>query len=1389
MSWNREGGNHRFRRTEALTTLQATYKHFRLNPAQNAGIILVRGDKGTGKSRLVNQFADDLLSDHHSDWHVIHKVNNVFNQNIPYYALKSFVATFTNDFLSNASSKELAELRKELRERLGAGFFLLVSYVPELGVLMDKHGEESLGMPSHVSTENQLPDLFLLYIEAILSVREQPVLLIEDDFHYIDISSLYLFKHIIHHLGVGKFLIAAVCDRDREISYSALSQFLEELRRQDGVYEEIELHPLIQEEVKTFAEQWFGEGVVSEPLVELFYTLTQGYIHQLDNLLPQLLKSNIVWLENGLWHADRHAAKAYLKKHINKPSLLKLFETLSEDTKRLLLLMSCMGRFSLKVLSEYLQTSKEDVRSMLKISVSKGILSQDSDKFHFTEANYGDIFYRSMPEAQRNELHYFVGHAYLKRGIEQLTFTQFIFALEQLNKSAMLSMKKGETELLASLNLRAGDIARSNDAFMMAMDFYEQGLSLLTWSKEQNQELSYKLELAKALCEYYLGNHDLAEVDLDNLLSKVTEQAQRMTIYKQKITINIHLGRLSQARGILGLALAELGVRLPVSVEEVSTQVAEEKATFRNFLSKNEPIDVLLLPPVRPLTEQETYLLELLHTGGIALHYTSTRLMMLQCLKIINVSQASTPNRITALAYATYGRMLIASLEDIELGYQLGKIAVGLNDKLEDFSLRGRVYGVYAFYIHGWKHHLRESIPMLEKGWEASIKSGDMYGAYILSTHILNVQLIYGHQLEHLQAFGADSDASANGFTSYIPEYQKVLVNLLRGEMSTFYLPEKMNNPLSVRYNLHEELFYRHYVTGRYAYHFGFYDWAVTELEEAHHYSTIQEGSLLYPEVIFYLSLSILSNLVNYDEEKRQSCLAQLDQYVALFKVWEEHAQENFSHKYWLIQAELMAFRGDEKAGEAFEKAIAFAVKFDFAHVQAMAHEHYLRWLLKRGAAKEVLQYHYTLSAECFRAWGAVALERQLHRQFGFLDKQGVMPLRSENLMEEAQYLLGNSLNLRMLIRRMLKMFLETSGAYRCVLLQQDDESLKVIGEGRFPDNYLKYFEEGLPLEEVSLERAAVMYAFRRKETLNTDLNKEIMQVSKGLLSVFCSPFQMPDGSMVLLYLENKYVNNLFDDRKSANLGMVGKIGVLNLHNAIVHEEAIRLNEALRKEVAEKERLNKAIEFQKNEHIEQIILTQENERKRIAEDLHDSVGGMLSSVRMQFKNFSNRIEGKGAEKYAGAIDLLDRTCEEVRRLSHNMMPGALTKFGLVPALQDMAEQVMEATQIKINVYTWGMDDERLDSKKEVALYRICQELLQNMVKHAKATKADIQLMRHENALNLMFEDNGVGFDMSTKKKGIGLENIASRVNSMKGTLNVDSFPERGTTFIIDIPLV
>lgn len=207
------------------------------------------------------------------------------------------------------------------------------------------------------------------------------------------------------------------------------------------------------------------------------------------------------------------------------------------------------------------------------------------------------------------------------------------------------------------------------------------------------------------------------------------------------------------------------------------------------------------------------------------------------------------------------------------------------------------------------------------------------------------------------------------------------------------------------------------------------------------------------------------------------------------------------------------------------------------------------------------------------------------------------------------------------------------------------------------------------------------------------------------------------------------------------------------------------------------------------EAAKQVLQAEERERRRIATDLHDGVGQMLSAALLNLNQSLEEMPAGSAIRQSAqkAQALLSESYDEMRSISHQMMPNALLKAGLASSIREFVEKI-NGPKIRVQLDVIGLD-QRLDEQTETVLYRSIQEAVNNVVKHAHASQLLIQLLKDSDGITVTIEDNGKGFDSRKVSEftGIGLRNIYSRIALINGTVDIDSTPGKGTLFVIYIP--
>jgi signal transduction histidine kinase len=228
-----------------------------------------------------------------------------------------------------------------------------------------------------------------------------------------------------------------------------------------------------------------------------------------------------------------------------------------------------------------------------------------------------------------------------------------------------------------------------------------------------------------------------------------------------------------------------------------------------------------------------------------------------------------------------------------------------------------------------------------------------------------------------------------------------------------------------------------------------------------------------------------------------------------------------------------------------------------------------------------------------------------------------------------------------------------------------------------------------------------------------------------------------------------------------------------------------------RNKIRQQAAMNKAIHEQEQRATAAVMEAEEKERQRIAKDLHDGVGQMMSAAKMNLSAIGNELSFANEDQeqsFERIMNLVDESCKEVRTVSHQMMPNLLLKSGLGKAVADFIDKI-DRRVLKVRLHTEGLN-ERLNETVEIVMYRVLQECVNNVIKHSGATELDISIIRDVDGISTTIEDNGKGFNSSqlNSDAGMGVRNMRARVEYVKGTIDFDSTPGNGTLVAIHIPL-
>ncbi|MDZ7936339.1 MAG: sensor histidine kinase [Emticicia sp.] len=232
-----------------------------------------------------------------------------------------------------------------------------------------------------------------------------------------------------------------------------------------------------------------------------------------------------------------------------------------------------------------------------------------------------------------------------------------------------------------------------------------------------------------------------------------------------------------------------------------------------------------------------------------------------------------------------------------------------------------------------------------------------------------------------------------------------------------------------------------------------------------------------------------------------------------------------------------------------------------------------------------------------------------------------------------------------------------------------------------------------------------------------------------------------------------------------------------------------------RKQIQQKVAIQELKNEMQRQMLESALEVQEVERVRIAKDLHDEIGAMLSVTKMSFNQLLRKLDNAEDLATMGkqTRELLEQSISQVRRISKELVPSTLEEFGLILSIDEFIQKVHLASTTSFTFSHEGIaEKQRFDKKIELTIYRLIQELVNNALKHSEAKEITLKLTTKDNKIIFIFTDDGKGFDFTTirndPKSGLGLRNMESRLSVINGAIDVQSSIGKGTTTTIEIPI-
>ncbi len=1290
-------------------------------------MISIVGASGIGKTAVVNEIYKPIVRQRS------YFIKGKFDQLGHDIPLSGFVQAFRDLIgqLLSETDEQIQRWKAKILSALGEQAHVIVDLIPQLELIIGK--QPLVTELSGSAAQNRFHLLFQRFVQ-VFATKEHPLVIFLDDLQWADAASLKFIQLLMSESNAvnknisfspllgetekggetrGGFLLIGA-HRDNEVSKAhPLYLTLNEIEK-TGVINTITLEPLNQGDLNSLiADTLHCLESVAVPLTQIVFAKTKGnpfFTHQFLKYLhnEEIIKFNY---DPGHWQCDMAKVKALaLTDNVVELMAIQL-EKLPRHTQLVLKLAACIGnQFDLKALAIVYQKSEVDTAADLLPALVEGLVLPEIEvyklfqagneslvmdngqevtqlpKYKFVHDRVQQAAYSLIPESQKQSIHLKIGQLLLRNTPVEKREEKIFEIVNQFNMGLELITNQTERNELARMNLIAGRRAKASTAYAAAVKYLASGIQLLAGdSWETKYELTLALYETAAEAAYLAGDFEKTEQFVQVILA----QAKTVLDKVKACEVNIQAyGAQNHALEAVNTALAFLkllGVEFPENPSQSDVQLELEKTALN--LANRRIEDLIHLPE---MTEAAPLGVMRILSNAIVFAYQAVpELMQLISFKQIHLSLKHGNAPLSAFAYVSYALILCGIVEDIESGYQFGKLAESLLSRFQTQEITVKVVETFNQLVRPWKEHIRETLKPLLEVYSAGLETGDLeFAAYALYAYSCTAyfmgQELAGLELEIGTYSNAIRQIKQERMFYWNEIYRQTVLNLLGRVddpcrlIGEAYDEEKMLL-LHLQGNDAIALLYLYFCKMHLCYLFTDYPQALENAAGAEKYLHGGIGKIIIPQVYFYDSLARLAVYLDVEDSEQKQILEKISTNQQKMQKWAHHAPMNYLHKFYLVEAERHRILGNNmEAMELYDRAIAGAKEHEYINEEAIANELAAKFYLEWGKQK-IAQTYLVDAYYGYVRWGALAkvddltkrypqllspiLQQEKHRlhksekstysnsttRSNRFDRHTVIGSNtsiSDSLdlaaVIKASQALSAEINLEQLLSTLMEVAIENAGASKCALILSEGDNLKLTVRAVSSSSSSATILTELP--SIRLESSTdvpitlINYVKRTKEILVIDDATAvafiaadpyiILQQTKSLL---CIPIINQSKFIGIIYLENNLTTGAFTSDRLEVLLLLTTQAAICLENALLYNN---LDEKVKQRTQE---LN-----EKKESLQQALHDlQSTQTQLIQSEKMSSLGLMVAGIAHEINNPINFIDANIDHASQYIQDLLD----------------------------------------------------------------------------------------------------------------------------------------------------
>ena len=878
-----------------------------------------------------------------------------YKRDIPYATLAHAFQSLVRGLLGR-SDAELSGWRDTLLEALGPNAPLMIDLVPEIELIIGDQPPVPALAPQDARRRFQLVFRRLI---GVFARPDHPLALFLDDLQWLDAATFDLLEDLLAPPGVPHLLLIGAY-RDNEVTaVHSLTRKLEAIRNAGANVHEIALAPLAAEDVsELIGDTLRCDAERAAPLARLVHEKTGGNPFFANRFIASLAEDGLLTFDYDAarwsWDPGRIQAKGHTDNLVDL--MAGRLTRLTAETQEAAQQLACLGNAApIDTLSLVYGTTETESHSLLEEAVRADLVERRKDSYHFVHDRIQEAAYQLVPESLRTETHLRIGRLLAVNTPPEQREEAIYEIVNQLNRGAPLITSVQEREQLAELNLIAGKRAKASTAYGSALSYLVIGDELLAgdcW--DRRYPLMFALQAARAECEFLTGDLAAAEERLSTISVRAANLVDKAAVACLRTGLYTTLGRADRAVEICVEYLREAGIAC--SPQPTDEEVSAEYDRLLGQLDGRSIEALFDLPLMSDPRWRAT--MEVLTELSAPAYFLDVNLWCLVLLRMANLSSEHGNCDGSCYAYSFMNTVVGARFGNYRAGFHFGQLSLDLVEKKGLARFKARAYFGCGCAVFPWAQHVRASVPLLRRGLDTALETGDQtYAAYAYA-NLVPINLTRADALEEVQREAESAlelgHKAGFGLAVDMVTGQLAFIRTVRGMTPKFgsFCDDGFDEG---RYEQHLQTspsfiacwyWLRKLQARLYG---GDHAQAVSAAEKARQLLQATTGLFAEADYHFYgaLARAAASDSATPEEREHSGALAEHYKRLAL---WAENCPENFAHRAALVAAEIARLDSRElEAERLYEQAIRAAREQGFLQDEGLAYELAARFYMARG--------------------------------------------------------------------------------------------------------------------------------------------------------------------------------------------------------------------------------------------------------------------------------------------------------------------------------------------------------------------------------------------------------------------------------------------------------